>query len=126
MLEKYAENGYMNDSIIYEKNLKLYEELKCKFLTGIFSKRPNPIGEMLKKDEEKFRKLMLEEQCKILIEILKLTAIGTNSANLKAMGEAEHAGVMLIPKKIDSATECYLIHQSVTGVYEKYINLLTV
>lgn len=126
ILEKYAENGYMNDNITYEKNLKLYEELKCKFLTGIFSKRPNPIGEMLKKDEEKFMKLMLEEQCKILIEILKLTAIGTNSANLKAMGEAEHAGVMLIPKKIDSATEFYLIHQSVTGVYEKYINLLTV
>lgn len=125
-LDKFAETAYISENITCEKNQKLYQELTCKFSTGIFSKRPNPIGEILKKKEEKFTALMREDQCRVLTELLKLTAIGSNSANLKALGEAEHAGVMLISKKINAAEEFLLIHQSVTGVYEKSINLLTV
>lgn len=125
-MEKYIESGYADDNITCEKNLELYNELTEKFLNGIFSKRPNPVGEKLKKREETFAKLAILEQCKVLTEILKLTIIGVNSANLKSIGEAERAGVMLIPKRIDTAEEFLLIHQSATGVFENRINLLTV
>lgn len=125
-IEKCIENSYVSINITCEKNLELYKELTGKFLKGIFSKRPNPIGEKLQKKEEKFIELPVMEQCKVLTEILKLTIIGGTSANLKAIGEAEHAGVMLIPKNINSAKEFLLIDQSVTGVYEKRTNLLTI
>lgn len=125
LIEKYMISEIIDEKITCERNMELYGELLTKFMNGIFSKRPNPVGEMLKNNENKFIKLKEDEQCKILSEILKLTTIGVNSANLKLIGEAEHAGVMLIPKKIDSAKEFLLIHQSITGVYEKHIDLLS-
>ena len=59
-------------------------------------------------------------------EILKLTAIGSNAADLRLIKEAGKAGVALIPKKLDNAKEMLLINQSITGVYENSIDLLTV
>lgn len=126
LIEKYMISEIMDEKITCERNMELYRELLTKFINGIYSKRPNPVGEMLNNKENKFIKLKKGEQCKILSEILKLTTIGVNSANLKLIGEAERAGVMLIPKKIDSANEFLLIHQSVTGVYEKHIDLLSI
>lgn len=41
------------------------------------------------------------------------------------LGESAHCGKMLISKKIGDE-EIYLINQSVTGLYEKKINLHTV
>lgn len=52
------------------------------------------------------------------------TALG--SANLKLIGEAEKTGVMLISKDITALDEMLLINQSVTGLYEQRVNLLTV
>ena len=41
------------------------------------------------------------------------------------LGESEHCGKMRINKKIGDE-DIYLINQSVTGLYEKKINLRTV
>lgn len=125
LLEKFILTENLSDGITIDKNLELYTEFIDKFNHGIYSKRPNPMGEKLEKKREQFVKLKIEEQCKVLSEILKLTIIGVNSANLKLLGEAEHAGVMHIPKKVDGAEEFLLIHQSVTGIYEKSIDLLS-
>lgn len=124
LLEKFIRTGNLSDNILSDKNIELYEEFIEKFNHGIYSKRPNPMGEKLEKKREDFVKLKIEEQCKVLSEILKLTTIGVNVANLELIGEGKHTGVMKIPKKVDGAGEFLLIHQSVTGVYEKTIDLL--
>lgn len=124
LLEKFILTENLGEGITIDKNIELYAEFVGKFNHGIYSKRPNPMGEKLEKKREKFAKLEIEEQCKVLSEVFKLTTIGVNSANLKLLGEAERAGVMLIPKKVDGTEEFLLIHQSVTGVYEKSIDLL--
>lgn len=55
-----------------------------------------------------------------------MTQIALGGANLKLIGEAEKTGVMLISKDITTLDEMLLINQSVTGLYEQKVNLLTV
>ena len=92
----------------------------------IYSQRPNPVGEKLVKRREEFINLNLNDQVTVLLEILKLTQIALGGANLKLIGEAEKTGVMLISKDITTLVEMVLINQSVTGLYEQRVNLLTV
>ena len=92
----------------------------------IFAKRPNPVGNKLEVRREKFELLDLKEQSAVLIQLLNLTIIGVVVADLREIGESGKTGVMLIAKKISDADEFYLINQSVTGIWENRINLLTV
>ena len=62
----------------------------------------------------------------ILNEILKVSAIGGSGADLSLIKEAPGSGIMLMSKKLVKLTELKLINQSVTGVYESYVDLLTV
>ena len=48
-----------------------------------------------------------------------------SECDMTLLGESAHCGKMLISKKIGDE-EIYLINQSVTGLYEKKINLHTV
>ena len=73
-----------------------------------------------------FRKLNVSEQCEIISQILLLTAIGGYTANLKKIEGAPTAGKVLIGKKIGNQKSVLLINQSVTGLYQSEINLLTV
>ena len=47
-------------------------------------------------------------------------------ADMKAVGGSSQSGVLVINKKISNADEFVLIHQSVTGLYQAEVNLLTV
>lgn len=106
--------------------MELYNVLCEKHSVGIFTLRPNPVGDKIKKGYDKFVNLTTEEQIKLLIEIIKLTCVGIVSANLTLIGGAAISGKMLISKNITDAKECLLINQSVTGLYENRIDLLRV
>ncbi len=112
------------DHIKAEKNMELYDLLCKKHTMDIFKKKPNPMGEKLTKGREAFEQLSVREQGNVLLEILKLTQIGLTSADLSLIGETSSA--MKINKNISNAKEFILINQSVTGVYENRIDLLTV
>lgn len=92
----------------------------------IYAKRPNPVGDKLLYGEDKFEKLEIETQIKILLEILKLTQIGLPEADLREIGGAKSTGTIKVGKKISGLHEIKLIHQSVTGIYEQQVDLLTV
>ena len=123
---KKLEKEEIDENITKEKNEELYELLKEKHINGIYRKRPNPVGEKMSKREDKFKDLKLEEQKKVLLSLLNLTKIGPVEANLELIEESAHTGKMRISKNITDVKEFYLIHQSVTGIYEKQVNLLTV
>ena len=125
-LEKYQDKGFIDNVITDEKNVELYNVLCEKHSVGIFTLRPNPVGDKIKKGYDKFVNLTTEEQIKLLIEIIKLTCVGIVSANLTLIGGASISGKMLISKNITDAKECLLINQSVTGLYENRIDLLRV
>ena len=90
--------------------MELYNVLCEKHSVGIFTLRPNPVGDKIKKGYDKFVNLTTEEQIKLLIEIIKLTCVGIVSANLTLIGGAAISGKMLISKNITDAKECFLIN----------------
>lgn len=126
-MERFLERGKSEDGkhgITYERNSQLYGELLEKHLNGIFSNKPNEIGNKLSKSYSAFEKLSLTDQIKALLEILK----ATQYQNLSI--EAKTIDLKMSPIKISNDVlgqdEFLLINQSVTGVYTSVIDLKTV
>ena len=124
--DKYLENGYLDKTITSDCNIKLYDELYSKFTAGIFSIRPNGIADKMNSGKQKFSDLSNEKQVVILAEILKLTSLGTMTANLTEIGASANSGKMLMNKEISNNNEVILINRSITGLYETKVDLLTV
>lgn len=120
-IEKAVDADIQEKTISREKNLELYDVLMEKHLNAVFSKRPNPVGEKLRKRRETFDSLDISKQCFVLYQILQLTKIGITVANLTDIGESENTGKMLVSKNIKEADHAKIICQSVTGLYEKEI-----
>ena len=125
-LEKSNDTGVFDDVISTDCNIELYKELQEKFVNGIFKNRPNPVGAKLASGFEIFTSLDLAKQCEVLLSILSLSMIGGNGANLSLIGASATTGITLISKNITSVNEIYLVNQSVTGLFENRIDLLTV
>ena len=125
-IEKYTETDVLDELLSIEQNIILYEELRDKFQNGIYKNRPNSVGEKLVDGFDKFTNLSIGEQCKVLVNMLSISAIGGNGADLTLIGASKSTGITLISKNITEMGELYLINQSVTGLYENRIDLLTV
>lgn len=104
----------------------MYDVLTDKHLNQIYKKRPNPVGEKLVQWREKFIKLSLSEQLSVLTQILQLSQLTNQGADLTAIGGVKKTGVATLNKVISDKLEFKLINQSVTGLYENEIDLLTV
>ena len=125
-VEKYMEDKGMSEIISKEKNQELYCILNSKYMKGIYSMRPNALGEKLEKRYDKFLQLSVEMQCNVLMQIMKSFVIGPIKVDLTLLGESANAGLLLIGKNITGTDRFELINQSVTGIYETTIDLLTV
>ena len=112
--------------ITHDNNLDLYEALCDKHNKGIFSKKPNSIGAIIEKGKDSFKKLDLVDQVYVLNQILIATQLLNNGVDLSLIGGTSFAGTTRISKKITGNSEIKLIDQSITGLYEREINLLTV
>lgn len=124
-IEKYMEKNRVDKEITVEKNIELYDILVDKHLHTIYAKRPNPVGTKIEKSRKNFIVLDCKQQIEVLYQLLHLSNIGVNEANLKAIGESSKTGVMRVNKVVSNASEFILIHQSVTGIYERQIDLLS-
>jgi CRISPR-associated endonuclease Csn1 len=127
LIEKYKKSDRMSEEISTDDNLRLYDELVSKHKAGIYSKRPNPIGTTLENGRDKFIDLEIDKQVNILVQILNLSLIcNSASADLKEIGGSSKTGVTLISKKVSGYSEFKLINYSVTGLYKKEVDLLTI
>ena len=115
-----------HDKITKEDNLRLYEYLINKHDTTIYKYRPANAVNTLVKGKEKFEEISLEEQCIVIGQILCLFTCKPISADLKLVGGSANSGVINKNKKISSENSAYMINQSVTGLYEQVIDLLTI
>lgn len=121
-----AEVDRKKKDIINILNNKIYNDLVLKFSKGIFIKRPKYIGEELSGFKVKFESLGEIQQMKALINIFELSMVRGSSSDFRIMGGVKNFGLMRMGKTISNCDECKLINQSVTGIYEKSIDLLTV
>lgn len=114
------------DGITKEENTILYDTLCGKLLHTIYKYRPNNQGEKLVQERERFVALSVEEQCVLLNEILWFFRCKPQTyADLKLLGGSAISGDIKISKKVSSTESFYLLHPSVTGLFEQKINLLT-
>ena len=67
----------------------------------------------------------IEDKCIVLGEILHLFQCQSGSANLKSIGGPGNAGILLMNNNITGCNRVSIINQSVTGIFEKEIDLLT-
>lgn len=108
------------------RNLKLYQLLVAKCADKSFYNRPASQYENLKNNENVFASLKLFEQIKVLEQIFKLFKCGSASANLKLLGLGAYCGIPKIGMTLKDKTQIILVNQSVTGVFEQAIDLLSV
>ena len=101
--------------------------LLTKHKDTIYSKRPNSttLG-MLIKGRYEFINLKPEDQIKVTLEILKLFCTTRELADLHLIGGNTNSGLARLGKKISNCDNCILICQSITGVFEKRIDLLKI
>lgn len=125
-IEKYTETNVIKDSISKEKNTSLFDELINKHCNSVFTNKLNPIGSLLTDGRLRFIHLDIDEQLRTLSQILQITRIGTTSGDLRTIGGSAATGVMMLGKNLGKEEELLLINQSVTGLFEKQIDLLTV
>ncbi len=135
-LEKYVNNNKDiknlttisdKEKITKEDNLILYDILLQKQGNEIFKKRPASQLKFLMEARTKFIECTLEEECIILNEILHLMQCKAVLANLKLIGGPKEAGRMRFNKVISKKNKSVVLaNQSVTGLFEKRIDLLTV
>ena len=114
------------DKITKDLNLQLYDLFIDKMETSIYQYRPANQAGKLKENRGVFDSLTVEDQCFVLNQILMLFACKPVTANLSLINGSKNAGSMALPKIISNAKSAYLIHQSVTGLFEQKIDLLTV
>lgn len=126
VLSKSMDDEIIKENISIEKNIELYEKIKNKYSNDIYSKRVVSISNLLEENKEVFKTLSIKNQIDILLEMVNYSGNAVSKINLSKMGLSTVAGYCRINKDISKLEECKLINQSVTGLYENEIDLLTV
>lgn len=109
-----------------ERNDQLYKVLLQKHLEGFFNNRINSIGTIMKEGYDSFRALPVNEQAETLMEILKISQLVNIGANLVSIGGKSRSGVATVSKKISDSKSFQLISDSVTGIFQRATDLLTI
>ena len=72
-----------------------------------------------------FMEISVENQCKVLQQVFLNFQSGIG-VDLTTIGGSNRSGVTCLNKKVSNAEELKLIDQSVTGIFSREINLLTI
>lgn len=114
----------IKDNITKEKNLKLYNEFINKLENTIYKNRLNNGIKLLIENIKIFSDIIIENQCDLLLEILKIFSLKNNGCNLEFLGGGAKSCICTKNNKLNTYMEFKLINQSITGIYKKEINLL--
>lgn len=122
-----AEDGTVlspKSDISKEKNEELYQMFIRKLQTSVYVRLFSGVVTKLVNCEDKFKQLSLYQQASLLLEILKLFKCDRQATNLKTVGDVKNAGIIRHNKSLANCNTAYVIHQSVTGLYEYRYDLL--
>ncbi|MDO5022899.1 MAG: type II CRISPR RNA-guided endonuclease Cas9 [Eubacteriales bacterium] len=122
------------DGVSAEENLNLYNIFVDKLKNPPYSVFRLNYGEQLEKARGSFVALSLAEQCYILIQALSFFACNASRGNLskliylddkgKRKTISASVGPIIINRKISEHNSAKLIHQSITGLFTKEVDLL--
>ncbi len=113
------------DELTEEMLMRLYDVFVDKIQNTIYGKRLLTQAQTLMEKRESFEKLCAEDKCIVLSEILHMFQCQSTASNLKLIGGPGSAGILVMNSNITKCTKISIINQSITGIFEKEINLLT-
>ena len=115
------------DKVSADENLKLFDILTSKMTDTILKVKFGDMGVKIASHRDAFEKLDVRKQCFVLAEILKIIHCNISEGNLRFIGGAKQSGSIKMSSVISGikgVKSIYLVHQSVTGLFEKKIDLL--
>jgi len=112
------------DGINSEQNQVLWTHLLQKMSQKVYYQFFDDIHQECSIKSDVFSKLGLLDQCKQIQEILKLFKCDSRLANLSYIGGKNSKGKIYENKKLSMVKSAFLIHQSVTGLFEVKEDLL--
>ena len=131
-IEKAVANDYYEEKdnngqmvLTTEDNREIYNLFVTKFTNTVYKNLVGTVKKCVLEKSDDFCALSVREQCCVLMQLLLNLQAG-NTADLRLIGSVEKAGAYTINKEITKAQEAVLICQSVTGLYQRKIDLLTV
>lgn len=114
------------DATINEKSelagnqmLDIYNIFIDKLMNSVYSKELGKHGEFLNNGLEQFNKLSLEDQAIQLHELLKFFQCTPEMPDLSRIGGSKSIGAIRSSMDVTKRSKLAIIHQSVTGIYEK-------
>ncbi len=112
-----------NDNIKDEVLINLYDIFVDKLENTLYKKKLSSQLKTLISKRAKFVELSLEDKCIILYEVLHMFQCNSIKSNLKLLGGSSQAGTITLGINITNIENISIINQSITGVFEKEINL---
>lgn len=112
------------DGLSKEENMEIYYILLNKANVSIYSKIPAMPKEIIIEGRKLFMGLSVENQALLLRELLKLFQCSKETSNILMINGSANSGKPLMSKKVSNYDNVKLINQSVTGLYEKELDLL--
>lgn len=115
------------DGITLEDNVLLYNVLCNKVTNTLLNIKFSNLANALNAKKEIFKKLSLKEQCEVLMQILNILHANVRSGDLSLLAESKQSGIITTSSKIaptKNVKSFKIINQSITGLFEKEIELL--
>ena len=109
--------------ITEEENIKLYDLMIDLLKNTRYGVRLSAQIETLEQKRDRFEALPLNEQVLVLNEVLKLFQCKAISADLSRIGGPKSAGIIVQNNNVSKTTESYIVSQSITGLFEKKIDI---
>ena len=119
--KEYSVNKY--DRVNFDDNMKLYDTYLKKLNESIYQYKGNNKKDEINNLRHVFEHLSLEEQVKVLGQLLMIFGSYNSGINLELLGLAKKSCVNYMSKNL-KYTECKLISQSITGLFETEEDLL--
>lgn len=114
------------DGITAEENNRLYGVFAHKLSTFPYNAVHTTPAKVFENGREIFENLSLENQAKLLYEALHLFQCNRINADLTLIGGAKNSGIVLLTKNLSAKNKLYIVNQSPTGLFEQYVDLMTV
>ena len=82
-------------------------------------KRPRNQIETMEKGYSKFQSLSIEDQCKVLSNLLLYFGMGSGTSDLSLIGGAPGSGALVVSSSFKGERKLVLHDQCITGLFEK-------
>lgn len=115
------------DGVSIDENIDLFDSLVNKMCNTILKVKIGDMGAKILNSRDVFLSLDLRTQCFVLNEILKILHCNVLTGDLSKIGLAKKSGALTsnsVLTEIKNVKSIYLVNQSVTGLFEKKIDLL--